>query len=628
MSLVNPIATKLPKHDPRPPVHARRWTRITQAVPTLNQGDRICTNSIGTNHINIEMTWYLPAILLILSSETGVLGRVSVTPMGTKRHVRSLYSSNTSYKCPPVGSSISVESGTKIRIENAREGEFCTLTKQTSTSKSVPIGRSYNGIAWERSAGPYVSLHYICEGSFCEVTIPEDSLIPNQTFHLNSLSWQLSKRDEAARFLEQTTFGTTEIALDEMMQGIDDSTNLMPKFKTWVDNQINGVSASSHRSFYRRHASSRLEYPSREGEQSRPCEVGARFRWYSFSSSDRFRKVKIEKMGSRYVLSVGGEIRTMVGSFDFESGKNFDHAKEESFTICRIEEKVYGHFAIKYDGNCEHVKIGNPAIRLYGMSPQPIYVLDIDVSNRDGFVIDLNNEEKIETMILKTTINSGLCGSIKYPIDKGVYAKLSNEQFMIFEPGIKLVGNKSSKPLGDGGGRSVIDTKGVAHCANAERTFLNERNCKLSDSSIACAPYGKSEGTLTLTPGVLKNFYELTGRPVYAITDLRLEDDNTADTPCTPGEWSRWITVNSCTENVNKNTSTLIGTLLRHVGRNENPNVKDIYLQDDSETCHWEDRSKRELYVKVEGQCYKTVHPVSFYDILFLMLHAHSNFDY
>jgi len=522
--------------------------------------------------------------------------------------MRSLDSSTTSYKCPPVGSSISVKSGTKIRIENTREGELCTLTE---SSKSVPIGRSYNGISWERSAGPYLSLHYSCEGSFCEVTIPEDSSIPNQTFHLNGLSWQLSKRDEAARFLEQTTFGTTKEALDEMMEGIDDGTNLMPKFNTWVENQINEVSASSHRSFYRRYASSRLEHPSREGEQSRPCEVGARFRWYSFTFSDRFREVKIEKMGSRYALSVGGEIRTIVGNLYFESGKHFDHTKEESFKICKAEEKVHGLFAIYYNGNCEKFKIGNPAIRIYGMSPQPNYVLDIDVSNRDGFVIDLNNEEQIETMILKNSINSGLCGSIKYPIDKGVYAKLSNKQFMIFEPGIKLVGNKTLKPMGDGGGQSVINTNGVAQCANVERTFLNEQHCKLSDSSIACAPYGKLEGTLTLSPGVLKIFYELTGRPVYAVTGLRLEDDNTV--PCTPGEWSSWIKVNSCAENVEENTSSLIGSLLRH-GRNENPNVKEIYLQD-SETCHWKDRNKRELYVKVNGQCYKNVHPVSFYDL-------------
>ena len=79
--------------------------------------------------------------------------------------------------------------------------------------------------------------------------------------------------------------------------------------------------------------------------------------------------------------------------------------------------------------------------------------------------------------------------------------------------------------------------------------------------------------------------------------------------PCTPGERSRWTKVETCTENVEPDTSILFGTLLRH-GRKENINLKDIYLRG-SDTCHWQDRDLRQLYVKVDGQCYKNVHPVS-----------------
>ena len=502
-------------------------------------------------------------------------------------------------------------SGSKIRIEIAKEGELCTLTKQTKSSIHIPVGRSYDGHAWERVAGAYSSHQFFnCEGSHCEVTIPEDASDPNQIFQLNNLSSQLTKRDEAARFLEQTTFGTTRGALDEMTQGIGDNTNLMPKYQAWVENQINEVSASSHRAFYRRYASSRLVHPSREGKQSRPCEVGARFRWYSFSFSDRFQRVKIEKMGSRYALSVNGEIRTMVGKLKFESGKDFKHDKEESFIICIAAEKVYGSFAITYDGKCERFQVGNPAIRLHGMYPQPHHVLNIDISNRDNYVIDAHEKgDKIETMLLKNTITDDLCDSIPYPIDKAVYAKLSNGQFMILEPGIKLVRNKTSKPLRDGGGKNVIDTNGVTQCANVERTFLNEQSCQLSDQDTACAPYGRVEGAVTLSPDVLRKVYELKHLPVYAIVNLRLEDDDNVASPCTPGERSRWTKIDSCTENVNVDTVTLLSTLLRH-GRKENPNVKDIYLQD-SGNCHWQDRNKKQLYINVGGQCYKNVHPVS-----------------
>jgi len=548
-------------------------------------------------------------VLLLLNLNTFAEGRASRTNTASENHVRSLELST--YVCPSVGRSTSVPSGSKIRIEIANEGELCTLTKQTKSSTHVPVGRSYDGHAWERVAGGYSS-HVIfnCQGSYCEVTIPEDALEPNQLFQLNNLSSQLTKRDEAARFLEQTTFGTTRGDLNKMTQGIDDNTNLIPKFKAWIENQINEASASSHRAFYRRYATSRFVHPTREGKQSRPCEVGARFRWYAFSFSDRFERVKIEKMDGRYALSINGEIRTMVGNLNFESGKDFKYDKEEDYVICWLQEKVYGAFSIKYDGECERFQVGNPAIRLPGMEPQPHHILNIDISNRDNYVIDVHEKgDNIETMLLKNNINDDSCDSIPYPIDKAVYARLSNGQYMILEPGIKLVGNKTSKPLRDGGGKNVIDTNGVTQCANVERTFLNEQSCKLSDQLTACAPYGIVEGAVTLSPDVLRKVYELKRLPVYAIVDLRLEDDDTVASPCTPGERSRWIKIDSCTENVNAGTVTLLSTLLQH-GRKENPNVKDIYLQD-SGNCHWQDREKRQLYIKVDGQCYKNVHPVS-----------------
>lgn len=546
--------------------------------------------------------------------------------LNPEQNDRSLLESS-SYSCPSIGNSTLVPSGSKIRLEIANYGKLCTLTEfRELLETSIPVGRSYNGHGWERVAGPYSTLQYNCEGSYCEVTIPKDLSKSDQSFELKTVAsnaWeniaepysllQLSKRDEAARFLEQTTFGTTRENLDEMTQNIDENTNLLPKFKAWIDNQINEVDASSHRAFYRRHASSRMINPSSKGRQSRPCEVGARFRWYSFSWSDRGEQLIVEKKNGIYALFMHGEIRTMVEKLEFDSGKIFDHEKGESFRICKVEERVYGQFAIKYGGSCEKIKVGNPAIRLDGMNPQPTHILNIDISNTSNYVFDAyeGDEKKIETMLLKKSIHDDVhvCGSIPYPIGKAVYAKVNNGQFMIFEPGIKFEENTMSQHKWDGGGKSVIDTNGVTQCANVERTFLNEHSCELSDSDTACAPYGKVEGTVALSPDFLRKVYELKRVPLYAIVGLRVEDDETIMSPCTPGERSRWTKVETCTENVEPDTSILLGTLLRH-GRKENINLKDIYLRG-SDTCHWQDRDLRQLYVKVDGQCYKNVHPVS-----------------
>jgi len=539
---------------------------------------------------------------------------------------RSLLESSR-YACPSIGKITLVPSGSNIRLEIANDGKLCTLTeKMELLETSIPVGRSYNGHLWERVAGPYSTLQYNCEDSYCEVTIPKDLSKPDQSFELKTVSskaWenvselysllQLSKRDEAARFLEQTTFGTMREDLDEMTQSIDENTNLIPKFKSWIENQINEVNASSHRAFYRKHASSRMINPSSKGKQSRPCEVGARFRWYSFSLSDRGEFLIVEKNNDIYALFVNGEIRTMVEKLEFDSGKIFDHEIGESFRICSVQERVYGQFGIKYEGSCEKFKVGNPVIRLDGMNPQPTHILNIDVSNTNNYVFDAyeGDDDKIETMLLKISIHDDVhvCGSIPYPIGNAVYAKVNNGQFMIFEPGIKFEENTMSQHIWDGGGKSVIDTNGVTQCANVERTFLNEHSCELSDSDTACAPYGKVEGTVALSPEFLRKVYDLKHIPLYAIVGLRVEDDEITMSPCTLGERSRWTKVETCTENVETDTSILLGSLLRH-GRKENINLKDIYLRG-SDNCHWRDRYLRQLYVKVDGQCYKNVHVVS-----------------
>jgi hypothetical protein len=522
------------------------------------------------------------------------------------------------FSCPKsAGQSVQVPSGQNIRLENTKDGELCTLTAKNAKSDFVPVGRSYNGNHWESVAGPYPSIEYNCESSYCETILPHD--IKHQhiaTFELRMMpSISLSKRDEIARFLEQTTFGTEPGELAEMEQKATEKTDLMHLFSEWVYDQIYNVTATSHRAFFRQYANSPFFRPGKEGGQKRPCQLGARWRWYSFTRNDLREQLTVEKVGSRFLLSVNGVRRTMVGNLVFESNVKFRHKQQASFTICRVEETVYGKFGILYDGKCEFFKVGNPAVRLYGMTPKPDYIFNINTSKKSNFEIHTYFNEKLEEfteiLVLKKNLNAELCNIIPYPTGHNVYAELSNGQHMIFEPTLDLAENRNQKPLDDGGGKVLLDNSRVTHCANVERNFLNEQNCQLSSHANACAPRGKVEGSVVLSPVMLKKFFEVLKRPVYAVTGLLIEDDDSVSSPCTPGKKSRWQLIDACIENVKPETSELLGALLKNSGR-RNPNIKDILLLPDEGVCHWKDLGKRQMYVNVDSQCYMSIHPDSF----------------
>jgi len=336
------------------------------------------------------------------------------------------------YSCPATpGASISVPSGGEIRIEKAGAGRLCTLTLVTNGKASVPVGRSYDGDDWERVAGPYTSLQYNCEGSHCEVMLPSKTST-NLEFQLTTFSSNLTKRDEVARFLEQATFGTTHKDLDGLTTDLGESTDLVPRFAEWVKMQIFDTDQTSHRGYYRRLVSSAYRIPGREGRQRSPCETGSRWRWYSFTKHDMRKQLQINKVGGHFILSVGGELRTKVKDLIFQGDTKFSWTSSKDYTICTVHENVFGRFGISYDGNCEVFEIGNPPVKIAGLSPTPNFIFNLDTTNDSTYISKEAPNEKIEIMIHKRSISDNSCASLPYPLNQNVYAKLSNGQVLVF----------------------------------------------------------------------------------------------------------------------------------------------------------------------------------------------------
>ena len=533
-------------------------------------------------------------------------------------HERRRRRSNAlTYVCPnAVGdsNSTSVPSGTSIVLEKAKSGQLCTLTLVTITDgeSSVPVGRSYNGHDWQRVAGPFPSLAYSCNSNsdYCNVATPIVAS-SNQELRLTTFTRDLPKKDEVARFLEQVTFGTTREDLDSLNTSTDESTDLMPRFVDWIKGQYYHTDPTSHRAYYRKLVTAVYSIPGREGLQSNPCGWGSRWRSYAFTRNDKAKRVLITKVGNRYTLGfIGVGPRTSVENIEFVSGTEFTYTGPASlYKVCGTSEHLYGYFAIIYKGNCESIKGGNPEISFEGITSEPEYIIDLDTNNSFTKMASRSND-KVE-LLIRTQMIDNFCDSIPYPASMlyNIYARLPNGQLMLFEPTVIWQENTVWSPAEDGGGGVVTATNEVAQCVNTPRTFLNEAGCKLSNSVDACVSYGSLD-SLHLTKTNLRYFYQILQIPVYAVTHLRLEDDYTVKTPCTSGERSRWRKTDDCVENVETSTSALFGSFLL---KDDNPSFRDVIVPVENERqCHENDLNKRYITVKVEGQCWKNIHPENF----------------
>ncbi len=259
------------------------------------------------------------------------------------------------------------------RRGRVKEEQSFSRTVEGEESFFAPVARSYNGYDWERVAGPYRdTLSITCPSgingdSCCDIEVP-DTLNEYETFYLVHDEYSIGVKEEAARFFEQTTFGTTREYLqlvesnmsggaaaaaaaggEEMANNNDirtntddpnDSNNLMPFFTKWLYEQMYEVPPTLHRALWRGRATSFMDVPSREGTVNHPCRRGARWRRGSFDRRDKDKIVTIEKMNGNYALSVDGHIRTMMREIEFENGnKIFDDAiLPAKFKICTVRK--------------------------------------------------------------------------------------------------------------------------------------------------------------------------------------------------------------------------------------------------------------------------------------------------
>ncbi len=334
----------------------------------------------------------------------------------------------------------------------------------------------------------------------------------------------------------------------------NDDDDLMPSFVQWTHDQIYQEAKTSHRKFFRERLMPEHVASGREGRAKvLPCEEGSYWRGFAFTDVDRNKMVDIEAVGDRFSMSIGGEFRTMVDTFqlkninitenvndsenenELDSGSGSDSFFPASLEICKIHAKTFGHIGFRYDGNCVNFVGGNPPIDIEGMNPKPSVINGISMletveldhdddddddndndhsdGDGDGDGDDTNNNKRIEKMTLGyySTNNDNDCSSSNLNRNQPKFVKIPYQnsiQTLIFEPRLVVLQNTVIDPLIDGGGDIMNQIGGEqAQCSNVPRTFLNENHCRLSMQASTCAPAGFVEGTVKLSPANIKKFY-------------------------------------------------------------------------------------------------------------------------
>ena len=193
---------------------------------------------------------------------------------------------------------------------NSNNGDYYT----------IPVARSYNNRNWERVAGPYAQSLSI--SNCCKLVIPNLS-DDDGKFLLMSFTHQINEREQVSRFFQQTTFGPD---LD-MINSWNYNTNIDQEMGSWVKAQMDETQTpiTSHRAFYRE----RVDYSTirQNAEKFRrprhPCAKYARWREYSFGTSDMRSMVEVSRWNNQFLFSVDGVPRTVMNSFqDDVTGEN------------------------------------------------------------------------------------------------------------------------------------------------------------------------------------------------------------------------------------------------------------------------------------------------------------------
>jgi len=543
-------------------------------------------------------------------------------------------------KCPDVGSDSLMVSPGPVML--GKSDSLCILTKAVedldgSMSNLAPVARSYDGRSWEPSSGEFARelLRGVGFGNYTigtQIILPE--LAAGERYYLTSYSYDISHEDSVARLLETATFGTTtkDLAAWGEVAVTKDSV------ADWIHEEISKP-MTSHREFFRHRVNPRFPNPRPIGRSGHPCDSLSRWRKFTFSKKDgdlwwfdQFLSTSFKEGDSFVTIKLNGHVRTVVnpGSIAFDN-VNYIFQYNKVYEMCNLpEERISGRVYLRMEDNsCQWFR--NPFVAFYADSAQPPIVLNLpNISQSILQTIDGIRSSAGE-FIYFDAIDDPLCSQLSDVTeqnDSPVFGKLPDGSWLQFDPRLKLEDNTVESPIVDGGGLVQALTGRQTRCANAPRTFLNEKNCTLSFSASACGSLGAQQLEIELNEESIISLHDMTDQYVYGVLGLPVIDfqGTKLESPCTPGLRSRWeikMAADCSTPTILQpaTNSTLFNLLTR--SSDKNPFIRDIIFPTSGSSCGSADTSSlAKVEIVVGPVCYRRVHPehMSVYDFTYWTL--------
>lgn len=184
------------------------------------------------------------------------------------------------------------------------ESQLCTLFSifySTDRTKRfyIPVGRSYDGRAWERVAGKHASLAYTCPGgNVCTVTLPNVAGEDATEYYMAAYKYAPTPKQKLVRFYERATFGGRE---SEVSGGDASASAMADLIVGW-----NAMNSTSHREYFRQRLNPRSVEIYKYGRTGpHPCDLNSRWRSFAFTRKDKVMSMGIGDYAKYGTLEYG-----------------------------------------------------------------------------------------------------------------------------------------------------------------------------------------------------------------------------------------------------------------------------------------------------------------------------------
>ena len=339
------------------------------------------------------------------------------------------------------------------------------------------------------------------------------------------------------------------------------------------------------------------------------------------------------KRNGKWVLTVDGQPRTVVSSFNLQSNTNYTFClNPPNPNMQALNGTMYVRLDPNVFGNC--IAIKNSLVNMTNYDTLlGITVLNLP-SRSSGFVTVDQDDVNGDEFLLKFKLSDAKCASIPPIIGfntNPIFGKHPNGDWLLYDPHLDLATNTPTQPMSDGGRFNSLDSYWQTLCSNVRRNFLNENQCIVPNNVSVCRPPNPPEVALTLNEFNLRQLYNLTGRFIYAMLGLPVVDQfgNKIPHPCTPNLRSRWLISSglNCTAAniIQSQTHSALSWLLK-TSSDPNNYMRDITFPQSGLFCDKNDTNPM-IVLNINGTCFSRVHPefLSVFDVSYYFWAANVN---